>query len=80
MDPVMYIASSRLECFKQDRGDAFEDFYQTHGHLPIRIRFRSVAAFYRRLRALVRAQSAKLRGLSYRRPIWLNKACHRQPM
>jgi len=63
MDPVMYIASSRMECFKQDRADAIEDFYQTHGHLPFRARFKGVAAVCRRIRALVHAPSAKGPGI-----------------
>ncbi len=60
MDPVMFIASSRVECFNQDRTDAIENFYRTHGHLPIRIRFKGVAAFYRRLWALVQARSVRV--------------------
>lgn len=64
MDPVMYIASSQLERSKQDRADAIEDFYQTHGHLSVRTRFKGVAAFYRRMRALVHAPSAKLPGIA----------------
>lgn len=64
MDPVMYIASSRLERSKQDRANAIEDFYQTHGHLPIRLRFKGVAAVYRRLRALVHSRSAKVPGIA----------------
>ena len=63
MDPVMYIASSQFERSKQDRADAIEDFYQTHGHLPVRIPLEGVAAVYRRLRALVHAQNAKDPGI-----------------
>lgn len=63
MDPVIFIASSRLNGAKQDRVDAIEDFYQTHGHLPLRLRFKGVSAFYRQLRALVHARSAKHPGI-----------------
>ncbi len=35
MDPVMYIASSQLERPERHRTDAIEDFYHTHGNLPV---------------------------------------------
>ena len=63
MDPVMYTASSQLERPERNRTDATEDFYQTHGHLPVWSRFAGlVAAAYRKLRALLKAPSIKVIG------------------
>lgn len=63
MDPVMYIASSQLDGAALHRTDAIEDFYQTHGHLPVWSRFADVVAAARsRLRAMHKAMSARAPG------------------
>ena len=64
MDPVMYIASSQLERPERHRTDAIEDFYHTHGYLPVWTRAAgAVAAVYRRLREPRRSMRAKTPGI-----------------
>lgn len=71
MDPVMYIASSQLDRPEQHCTDTIEEFYHTHGHLPVWTRAAGVVAVAcKGLRARLDARSTKVPRVGTRIPAW----------